>query len=335
MADDHEPLVFHFSSSPCNIYYVESPSTITTTSHLAMHPPPSTVISDDASESNNGHLRQSDDASRLVLSRYSSSRGSNNSFLHEKKTSYTNGTFKSGTKRQVLRIVRNHGEDAEEDQEEEEEHSHSMSSRFWRFVSIDPKSSMCSIMFQLTWRLAISIAIAMLVFFLATKPPTPHFSLKVDKIEEFRLGEGSDTSGVITNILDCNCSMSMQIENYSKVFGLRVDSTVLQMAFGVMNFAISHGEDSYVNSQSSKTIKFFITVKNKPMYAAGRNMQDLLDSNPGLQIMVRLESRLLYHVVGNLIKVPHRVKTECFLVLQGSHKTRMYNSFCPAYNFHA
>jgi hypothetical protein len=48
-----------------------------------------------------------------------------------------------------------------------------------------------------------------------------------------------DNTGVITNILDCNCSMSIYIENYSKVFGLHIDSTILEMIFDQLTFARS------------------------------------------------------------------------------------------------
>lgn len=165
MAEEHEPL--YNCSSPCPIYYVQSPSTattITTASHVLTHPPDSVFLSphfppDDTSESNTAH-RPSDDTSHLVLSRYSSSRGSNNSFLHEKK-------------RQVLTIVSRHGED-----EQEEDLRRNL---FWRFVSLDPTSSGCCVVFQLAWRLAVSLAFAFLIFFLATKPAKPHFSFKVSK----------------------------------------------------------------------------------------------------------------------------------------------------------
>jgi hypothetical protein len=175
MVEENEPL-YNCSSPP--IYYVQSPSaatTITTTSHALTHPPDSVFLSphfppDDTSESNAAH-RQSDDTSRLVLSRYSSSRGSNNSFLHDKKGSYVDGTYNSG-KRQVLTIVSRHGED-------ELQEDGLRRSLFWRFASVDPTSSGCCIVFQLAWRLAISLAFAFLIFFLATKPAKPHFSFKV------------------------------------------------------------------------------------------------------------------------------------------------------------
>ncbi|XP_078164281.1 delta-latroinsectotoxin-Lt1a protein [Carex rostrata] len=318
MAEEHEPL--YNCSSPCPIYYVQSPSTattITTASHVLTHPPDSVFLSphfppDDTSESNTAH-RQSDDTSHLVLSRYSSSRGSNNSFLHEKK-------------RQVLTIVSRHGED-----EQEEDLRRNL---FRRFVSLDPTSSGCCIVFQLAWRLAVSLAFAFLIFFLATKPAKPHFSFKVGKIEHFNLGEGMDNSGVITNILDCNCSITMEIENYSKVFGLRIDSTILEMVFAQMTFARSQGEESYVESRSSKTITTFVNAKNKPMYAAGRGMQDLLETKQGLPIVVRVESRSCYHVIGNLIKLRYRRRTECLLFLEGLHKTKIYSSSCSDSKFH-
>jgi hypothetical protein len=81
------------------------------------------------------------------------------------------GTYNSG-KKQVLAIVSRYGED------ELQEDGHKRS-RFCRFVSLDLTSLGCCIVFQLTWRLAISLAFAFLIFFLATKPAKLHFSFKV------------------------------------------------------------------------------------------------------------------------------------------------------------
>ncbi|KAJ4767386.1 hypothetical protein LUZ62_077761 [Rhynchospora pubera] len=331
MAEENEALNHY--SSPGPIYYVQSPSTattVTTTSHVLTHPPDSVFLSphfaaDDTSELNTTH-RHSDDTSRLVLSRYSSSRGSNNSFLHDKKECFPDGTYKS-RKRQVLTIVSRHGE-------EEEEADGLKRSLFWRFVSLDPTSTGCCIVFQLAWRLAVSLAFAFLIFFLATRPANPHFSFEVGKIEHFNLGEGMDNSGVVTNILDCNCSITMEVENYSKVFGLRIDSTTLEMVFAEMSFATSQADKSYVPNQSKKTMTIFVSAKNKPMYAAGRGMQDLLETKQGLPIVVRVKSRSVYHVIGNLIRLRYRQRAECLLFLKGLHRTQIYSSSCPASKFY-
>ncbi|XP_073008013.1 uncharacterized protein [Typha latifolia] len=324
VGEDQEAL---FHSSPCALYYVESPST---TSHGNSHPSESAFLSPFPHETFSEN-RNSREASRFTLSRYSSSRGSNNSFLHEKKVAYdvqsTDSRSKGGS-HQVLRIVTG--------QEGDDSESGGRRSGLWKFLSLDPSSSCCCIMFQVIWRLVMSVGCAFLVFFLATKPPTPKISFKIGKIERFSLGEGLDSTGVITNILACNCSVDMEIDNYSKVFGLHISPPSLEMAFGRMIFASSQGEESYVDSQSSLALRLYVSAKNKPMYGAGRSMQDKLESGQGLPIVVHVRSRSTYRVVGNLIRPRYHHHAECLLllILNSAFYTQIYNSTCSIASYH-
>jgi hypothetical protein len=59
------------------------------------------------------------------------------------------------------------------------------------------------------------------------------------------------------------------------------------------------------------------------MYAAGRGMQDLLATKQGLPIVIRVESRSVYHIIGNLIKLRYRQHAECLLFLKGLHRTHI------------
>lgn len=63
--------------------------------------------------------------------------------------------------------------------------------------------------------------------------------LQMAGVKQFELGEGIDNSGVITKILTCNCSLHLDIENKSKLFGLHIHPPTIDMSFGRVDFASS------------------------------------------------------------------------------------------------
>lgn len=234
-AEEQDVPLFH--PSPC-AYYVQSPSAAShTLSHpasestaLILSPFPEAAYAAPrrSDEAGAGHHEHDQEASRLALSRYSSSRGSNNSFLTDKKPSGGGGGRGA---RQVLRVVSGRSSDDGDGADQR--------SGAWRYVKLDPEAPCCCIAFQVAWRVAVSVAIALLVFVVATRPARPGVSFKVGKVERFSLGEGLDGSGVITSFLNCNCSVEMAVENHSKVFSLHLLPPLLDMSFGHFTFATS------------------------------------------------------------------------------------------------
>ncbi|KAF0915815.1 hypothetical protein E2562_039052 [Oryza meyeriana var. granulata] len=325
-ADEQELPLFH--PSPC-AYYVQSPSAA---SHTLSHPASeSTAIIlspfPDAAFASPRHSRDVDDAahdhdqeaSRLTLSRYSSSRGSNNSFLAADKKLPTGGH----RGRRVLRVLSGrsgNGDgdgDDDDDDDADGEGGRRRRSGAWRYVKLDLDAPCCCIVFQVAWRVAVSVAFALLVFFVATKPRDPGVSFKVGKIERFSLGEGLDGSGVITGFLSCNFSVVMVVDNHSKVFTLHVHSPRLDMSFGRFTFATSEGEGSYdVGARGARSVRLFVVAEGKPMYAAGRGMQDLLESSEGLPLAVTVRALSRYRMVGSLIRLTYRHDTLCVVRLR-------------------
>ena len=77
-------------------------------------------------------------------------------------------------------------EDEEEDEEEGYYHGRSLFSSkdgggggWWRYFSFRTSSSCLWICLQLSWRLMVSLGVALLVFCIATKPPPPNIYIKV------------------------------------------------------------------------------------------------------------------------------------------------------------
>ncbi|CAL4921500.1 unnamed protein product [Urochloa decumbens] len=319
-ADDHELPLFH-PSPPCAHYYVQSPSAA---SHTLSHPASESMAlilspfpnlhhdADDAARHSvrDDHDHDREEASRLTLSRYSSSRGSNTSFPAA-------GDKKAGRRRQALRVLssgRSSGGDGDDADDGEAERSGA-----WRYVKLDPEAPCCCIALQVAWRVAASAALALLVFVLATRPREPGVSFRVGRVQRFALGEGLDASGVETSFLSCNSSVDMVVENHSKVFSLRVRPPLLQMSFGRFVFATSQGDEGGahdVGPRGTSTVRLFVAAQEKPMYAAGRGMQDLLDSSRGLPLTVTVRARSRYRVVGSLVRLTYRHDSECVVLLR-------------------
>ncbi|KAK3021157.1 hypothetical protein RJ639_047098 [Escallonia herrerae] len=328
-----------FRAYPYALYFVQSPSTVSHSNSADLRGQ-SPIRSENFMVINNPTARTSqEEATRLALSRYSSSRGSNNSFLHEKKIAYdlqSHGHHEAdetdnGEKCHVGVDVG--VEDYGDDEEEEEERDYfGRKGGWWKYFTFRHSSSFAWICLQISWRLMVSLGVALLVFYIAAKPPSPKISIKIGRIHQFRLGEGVDASGVATKILSCNCSMDLVIDNNSQIFGLHIDPPALAMSFGNLPLAISHGTKLYAESDGSRLFKLYVGTTNKPMYGAGRSMQDMLDSGKGLPLVIRMSLRSSFHVVPNLIEPKFHHQAECLLVLDSAYdkrqRTQAYSSKC-------
>lgn len=100
----------------------------------------------------------------LSLSRYSSSLGSNNSF--NKKLENT---------QKCVQILSHHKDDDDDDDDDQEKNK----GGWIKYLSFSYSDSGWWILLQLSWRFLVSFFIALLVFYVAAKPPAPNFSIKV------------------------------------------------------------------------------------------------------------------------------------------------------------
>ncbi|KAF6158595.1 hypothetical protein GIB67_040109 [Kingdonia uniflora] len=330
IVDGEEVLLLTY---PCADYYVQSPSTVfhvdspecpnNESVYLSPYPSKNFIIT----------KPNQDVSHQLMFSRYSSSRGSNNSFLQEKKLTYdiqcddqeTDGKENDESREIICRV--NEDEDCYDDHEDGEGVK-----GLWMLFSFSTSSSCLWISFQICWRLLVSIGAALLVFYLATKPPSPKLSIKMAGINRFALGEGVDESGVATKILTCNCSLYLYVDNLSNLYGLHIHPSTIEMSFGALVFATSQGSELYEESGSSTTFTLYMGIKNKAMYGAGRSMQDMLESKKGLPLMIRLKLKSSFRVILGLINSRFHYRAQCFVVLHGAYdeqrNTHVYTSTC-------
>ncbi|KAK4414460.1 hypothetical protein Salat_2859000 [Sesamum alatum] len=279
-----------FRSYPYALYFVQSPSTAShanSNTNNYDHSPP----------------RSADqEAARLALSRYSSSRGSNNSFpqdqskkkLHDSAgdDQVPDNAGKGGG------VVKSTGVVFAAAAAEEDEYDYDYGDerkRGWiEYLSFRYSDSGWWVLVQLSWRFLLSLVIALVVFYVAAKPPPPTLSVQIAGIRQFRLGEGVDGSGVATKILSCNCSIHVMIDNNSKLFGLHIHPPIMEMLFGHLPLAISQGREVYGGSEDLTLLRLSVGTRNKAMYGAGRNMEDMLESGQGLPLTIRVRLRLAW-----------------------------------------
>ncbi|XP_048231354.1 uncharacterized protein LOC8272162 [Ricinus communis] len=331
-SEDQETL---FQAFPC-AYYVQSPSTVShaNSSELKTQINLESTFHSPSRSDTAILLNKNPEVSGFTLSRYSSSRGSNNSFLNEKKVS---GDHENGVNRLIIvdghGLVDIHGKYGEEEEEDDDDYYYGRKGGFWwRYFSFKRSSSCAWVSLQISWRLLVSLGVALLVFYIATKPPPPKISIKMAGVRQFGLGEGIDGTGVTTKILTCNCSLDLVIDNKSKLFGLHIQPPILEMFFGHLPFAMSRGPRLYAESHSSTLFQLNVGTRNKPMYAAGRNMQDMLESGNGLPILIRARLSSHFRVVSNIVKPRYHHQAECLIVLDSTydkkHRTQAFNSTC-------
>ncbi|KZV47267.1 hypothetical protein F511_07690 [Dorcoceras hygrometricum] len=257
---------------------------------------------------------------------YSSSRGSNHSFLHEK-----NKISSDQTNKFLGPLVLKNG--FHDNDDDDDEFSGDRTEQGWqRYLSLSYSDSWWWIFMQLAWRFLVSLMIALIVFCLAAKPPTPQVFVKMGGIHQFKLGEGVDATGVTTKILTCNASMELTIENKSKLFGLHIHSPITSMLFGHLPFATSQGGDLYAGSDGLTSFELYFGTTNKAMYGGGRNMQDLLESGNALPITIKLSFASKFLVVWGLFEPKFHREALCLMLINNSydkkHRTQKFNSTC-------
>ncbi|XP_047339170.1 uncharacterized protein LOC124942669 [Impatiens glandulifera] len=263
-------------------------------------------------------------AGGLPLSRCTSSHASNNSFLHEKKIVIAGGGGDD---------IHDLEKDGKKYDDHDDEENHEEMMDLWeRYLSFRKSSSLGWICLQLFWRFVLSLGLALIVFFIATKPPPPIISIQVTRIGEFRLGEGVDGSGVSTKILNLNCSIKLMIDNKSKLFGLHIYHPSMEMSFDNLPIALNYGENLYATARGETWFELNLGTENKAMYGAGRAMEDMLETKKELPLVINFRVNSFFKVVWDLIKPRFHHQARCLLVLSPSYdkkrRTQVFTSTC-------
>ncbi|XP_030552214.2 uncharacterized protein LOC115756529 [Rhodamnia argentea] len=302
-------------------YYVQSPSTVSH-AYYSNHERLSTSFL-----SHPNPTQQAISSSTYALSRHSSRLSNDASALLPQNVNDPDPMVSDDGEKCLIGF----GGDMGGHDDEEEDVFYQEKVEWWRYLSFGLYPSSNSwILLQLSWRMMMSLGVALLVFYLATKPPNPNVSVKVDGIPNFALGEGVDNTGVSTKILTCNISMRLWVDNKSKLFDLHIQPPIIHLYFGRLPLAIAlHGGELYAGSGETTTFGMYVGTRNKAMYGAGGSMQDMLEGSKGglaLRVGVRLRSNI--HVVEGLVHVQFHHQAHCLVLLSKADDAQTFHSNC-------
>ncbi|XP_019092719.1 PREDICTED: uncharacterized protein LOC109129312 [Camelina sativa] len=150
-------------------------------------------------------------------------------------------------------------------------------------------------------------------------PPIVYF--KGVNVHSFYYGEGSDSTGVPTKILNFKCSMEITIHNPSTFFGIHVSSSAISLIYSrQFTLAIAHLKSYYQPKQSNHTSMINLVGSKVPLYGAGAELV-ASDHNGGVPVKLEFEIRSRANIVGHLVKSRHREHLSCFFLISSNNTT--------------
>lgn len=153
-----------------------------------------------------------------------------------------------------------------------------------------------------------------LIIWGASRPFKAEITMKSLAVSNLYVGEGSDSTGVITKMLTVNGSLKMNIYNPATLFGIHVSSTPVNLIYSEITVATGQLKKYYQPRKSHRTVSVNLEGNKVPLYGAGSSL--LVSSNDGvvpLKLQFQIKSR--GDVVGKLVRVKHRRQISCPLVI--------------------
>lgn len=153
-----------------------------------------------------------------------------------------------------------------------------------------------------------------LIIWGASRPYKAEVTVKSFSINNFYVGEGTDSSGVPTKMVTVNGTMKMTIYNPASLFGIHVSSSPVNLVYSEISVATGQLKKYYQPRKSHRTVSLNLEGIKIPMYGAG---QSLSISNTGGEIPLSLEFELRSRgdVVGKLVRTKHRRRISCPFVI--------------------
>ncbi|KAH9301920.1 hypothetical protein KI387_013503, partial [Taxus chinensis] len=136
--------------------------------------------------------------------------------------------------------VPNEEEEEEEEDEEADDDDDDEISFYSGVRGYYENNTWICICFQVILWLLVSVGIFIVLFSIATRPGSPQLTVKRIELNEFRVAEGSDKSGVPTKVFSCSCNVSLDLDNHSQFFGVHLHPAHITMSFAELTIATGH-----------------------------------------------------------------------------------------------
>lgn len=157
-----------------------------------------------------------------------------------------------------------------------------------------------------------------LIIWGAARPYKVEVTIKSLSVHNFYVGSGSDSTGVLTKMLNLNGTLRMTIYNPATFYGIHVSSTPVNLIYSDIVIATAQVKKYYQPRKSRRTVLVNIEGTKIPLYGAGSNL--VVANNGVVQIPLTLEFEIRSRgdVVGKLVRTKHRKRISCSLVIDSS-----------------
>ncbi|KAI3761558.1 hypothetical protein L1987_51978 [Smallanthus sonchifolius] len=154
-----------------------------------------------------------------------------------------------------------------------------------------------------------------LIIWGAARPYKAEITVKSLAVNSLFIGEGSDSSGVITKMLTINGSLRLGVHNPATFFGIHVSSTPVNLVYSEIVIATGQLKKYFQQRKSRRTAIVNFEATKVPLYGAGSS---LVISDTGvfeIPLKLEFEIRSKGEVVGNLVTTKHRRQISCNMTL--------------------
>ncbi|XP_057474037.1 uncharacterized protein LOC130762416 [Actinidia eriantha] len=146
------------------------------------------------------------------------------------------------------------------------------------------------------------------------------WSLAVNNIY---VGEGSDSTGVVTKMLTVNGSLRISVYNPATFFGIHVSSSPISLVYSEITVATGQLKKYYQPRKSHRIAVVNIQGTKVPLYGAGSSLSASTNNIVQVPLTLKFEIRSRGNVVGKLVRTNHRVQVSCPLVIDSTNTKPM------------
>nr|XP_043615093.1 uncharacterized protein LOC122587083 [Erigeron canadensis] len=157
----------------------------------------------------------------------------------------------------------------------------------------------------------ILFTVLCLIIWGAARPYKAEITVKSLALNSLYIGEGSDSSGVITKMLTINGSLRIGVHNPATFFGIHVSSTPVNLIYSEIVIATGQLKKYYQQRKSRRTAIVSLEATKVPLYGAGSSL--VVSNAEVFEIPLRLEFEIKSkgEVVGKLVTTKHRKQISC------------------------
>ncbi|XP_073316122.1 uncharacterized protein [Primulina huaijiensis] len=155
-----------------------------------------------------------------------------------------------------------------------------------------------------------------LILLAASKPQKPRVAMKSITFERFVVQAGSDDSGVATDMISLNSTVSFTFRNTATFFGVHVTSTPLTLSYSQLTIGSADMKQFYQRRKTQRNVVVSVIGDKIPLYGNGASLSTPTGTTT-LPVPLKLDFtvRSRAYILGKLVKPKFYKKIECRIVL--------------------